>query len=43
MLNIFLSSNVNFYAILSYFLDSDSEILEMSFFFFFLISPVVTS
>ena len=32
--NIFSSSNVNFYTILSHVLDSDSEIMKMSFSFF---------
>ena len=31
--NIFSSSNVNFYTILSHVLDSDTEILKMIFFF----------
>ena len=43
--NIFSSSNVSSYAILSRVLDSDPEILKVIFFFFFFfskISPVVT-
>ena len=32
--NIFSSSNVNFFTILSHVLDSDSEILKFFFFFF---------